>query len=533
MAPRRQVARKPGTINLKRTLGPLVVNWIERELVHGPGDVEGQRVELDDERVRFLLNAYAIDANGRRLVRRAALFRSKGWAKSEFAAMIAAAEALGPVRFAGWDHDGRPLGRQQRAPYIPLVATEEGQAGNTYAAVEYMLRYGPISRLSLEGLDVGMTRTFVPGGGKIVALTAKASSKEGGKETFSVFDETHLYVTDELRRLHATIRRNLAKRKAAQPWSLETSTMYAPGENSVAESSHRYAEAIASGAISDSGFFFDHRQGPREFEWGDDDALRAALVESYGQAAAWIDFERLVAEARDPDTDASDFRRYFLNQPTERTAGKWITDERWRECQAPVEIPEGAEIVVGVDAAKTRDCTACNWSWMDPETGKIVQRIRVWSAREKNPHHVFAPGGRINNDEVRDFITEELMERYQARVLFYDERFFDTQANDLSELGMTCVEMHQGKAEMNAAWDLYYDLVHVGESPRIVHDGDPVFAAHVRNALGRRTGNRARNWHVEKLGDGPIDGLAAAVMGAYAAEHLEEFFTAEPLVAWA
>jgi phage terminase large subunit-like protein len=489
------------------------------------------RVELDDERVRFLLRAYAIDDRGRRLVRRAVLSRSKGWAKSEFMAMIAAAEALGPVRFGGWDHDGRPLGRLQRAPYIPLLATEEGQAGNTYAAVEYMLRHGPISRRSFEGLDVGLTRTFVPGGGKIAAVTAKSTSKEGGKETFAGFDETHLYVAPELHRLHATIRRNLAKRKAAEPWSLETSTMYAPGENSVAESSHRYWEAIIAGAISDESFLFDHLQGPSDFNWASDDELREALMQAYGQAAEWMDFERLVAEARDPDTDASDFKRYFLNQPTERTAGKWITDERWREMRSKIEIPDDSEIVVGVDAAKTRDCTACNWSWLDPKTRKIVQRIRVWSARPGNPHHELVAGGRINNDDVRDFIIDELMERFQVRLLFYDERYFDTQANDLSQLGMTVVEMHQGKPEMNAAWDLYYDLVHVGKTPRIAHDGDPVFAAHVRNALGKRTGNRSRNWRVEKAGEGPIDGLAAAVMGAYACEHLAEFVFGEPWAA--
>ena len=39
----------------------------------------------------------------------------------------------------------------------------------------------------------------------------------------------------ELQRMYETIRRNLAKRKAAEPWSLETTTMYALGEESVAE----------------------------------------------------------------------------------------------------------------------------------------------------------------------------------------------------------------------------------------------------------------------------------------------------------
>ena len=67
-------------LRLDRTLGPLVVSWIETNLVHGPGDVQGQPVELDDERVRFLFRAYEIDDRGRRVVRRAALSRSNGGA---------------------------------------------------------------------------------------------------------------------------------------------------------------------------------------------------------------------------------------------------------------------------------------------------------------------------------------------------------------------------------------------------------------------------------------------------------------------
>jgi phage terminase large subunit-like protein len=231
-------ARSPTRANL----GPLVVAWIEQNLVHGPGDVQGQPVELDDERVRFILNAYAIDDPGRRVVRRAVLSRSKGWGKSEFAAMLVCAEALGPVRFAGWNHEGKPLGRPVQAPYVPVVATEEMQSGHVYGAVEFMLREGVVS--ATPGLDVGQTRTFLPDGGKIQPITAKAVSKEGGRESFAAFDESHLFITPELHRLHDTIRRNLAKRKVAEPWSLEASTMYSPGEDSVAEQSHAYAQPI-------------------------------------------------------------------------------------------------------------------------------------------------------------------------------------------------------------------------------------------------------------------------------------------------
>ena len=80
-------------VKLDRTLGPRVVEWIERNLVHGPGDVQGQRVELDDEQTKFLLRAYQVDDTVKRLVRRAVYSRPKGSAKTELAAMVACAEA--------------------------------------------------------------------------------------------------------------------------------------------------------------------------------------------------------------------------------------------------------------------------------------------------------------------------------------------------------------------------------------------------------------------------------------------------------
>ena len=131
------------------------------------------------------------------------------------------------------------------------------------------------------------------------------------------------------------------------------------------------------------------------------------------------------------------------------------------------------------------------------------------------------PGGRIDNDLVRDEIRDGVMVRWAPQLLFYDERYFDTQAADLAADGLTAVEMHQGKPEMQAAWDLFYELIHAGFQPRIVHDGDPVLRQHVLNAVGVKT---ERGWKVSKIRtDRKIDALAAAVMAVYAVEHFSDF----------
>jgi hypothetical protein len=132
---------------LNPTLGPDVVAWIESYLCHGPGDIQGTAIELDDEVRRFIFSAYELYPKGhpwagRRAYPRAFLSRPKGRAKSELAGMLCCVESLGEVRFDGWDAKGHPVGAPVTSPIVKCLATEENQAGNTYDNALYMLQNG-------------------------------------------------------------------------------------------------------------------------------------------------------------------------------------------------------------------------------------------------------------------------------------------------------------------------------------------------------------------------------------------------------
>lgn len=464
-------------LRLDRTLGPVVGMWIESNLVHGPGDVQGQRIQLDDEQARFLCRAYELDDRGRRKIRRAVFSRPKGRAKSEFGAMIACAEAAGPVRFNGWDHDGRPMGRPVQAPYIPIAATEEGQAQeNTYSVIEYMLKNGPIA--SRMPLDVGVTRTYLPDGGKIQAVSAKATSKDGGRETFSLFDETHLYITPELHRLHATIRRNLMKRRAAEPWCLEPTTMYAPDEGSVAENAHRYALKIAAGELHDPGFLFDHRQAPTDFDWDDDEQLRAALVEVYGEAAEWMDIERLLADARDPEMDESDFRRYFLNIPT-AGSDAWLPDGAWAACADPGRVVKrGAAITLGFDGSYNEDATGLVGCTIEEVPHLFV--IGVW---ERPPT---ARNWVVPRDDVK-MAVHHAFETYDVREFPADppgwREEIDAWADRYGSPPVIEYEHNKTTIMAPACKQFYSDVVR----HQLTHDGSEALARHIANCRTKDT----------------------------------------------
>ena len=91
-----------------RSLGWLAVAWIEFFVRHGPGDVQGMRVEHGDEYTAFIVDCYAVDERGRLLYDSAFLSRPKGCDKSGMGARLSLFEALGPCRVLR-DADGEPV----------------------------------------------------------------------------------------------------------------------------------------------------------------------------------------------------------------------------------------------------------------------------------------------------------------------------------------------------------------------------------------------------------------------------------------
>lgn len=190
-----------------RSLGFLANAWIEHFVVHGPGDVQGEPVVHGQEFYEFVVDCYALDDNGRRLYDSAFFSRPKGADKSGLGARLALFEALGPCRFDGWAEGGEiyedpwglgfryeyqpgePLGRPVRSPMIRCMATEEGQTGNVYATVYVNLTDDDAPLSHVPGVDAGVTFVTLPDGGQIIPSTASAAAKDGGKETFVVFDE--------------------------------------------------------------------------------------------------------------------------------------------------------------------------------------------------------------------------------------------------------------------------------------------------------------------------------------------------------
>jgi hypothetical protein len=516
----------------QRSLGWLAAWWVQTFCVHGPGDVQGTPVELDDEFYAFLLDVYALDDSGRRLYDSAFLSRAKGRAKSELAGFIVLFEAMGPARFDGWatggetyNRDGHtfryepgdPMGAPVTAPFIRCLATEEGQAGNTYDNVHYNLTEGPLG----EGLPrdaAGLTRIFLPGGGEIIPSTASNSAKDGGRETMVVFDETHLYTRPELKRMYQTVRRNLAKRKQAEPWSLETSTMYLPGEGSVAEETHELAKAIREGKTKRQRLLFDHREAPADVDLTNEAEVRLALVETYGPFAEVMDIDRIVAEIYDPRNDPADSRRYYFNQPTS-SKDAWLSAPEWNACYTSKAIQPGDEITLGFDGSRKRSrgvTDATGLIGCRVSDGHIFE-IRVW----EQPDGPAGEGWEIPTAEV-DFEVRKAFDTYNVVGMFADparwESYIATWESDYGKKLKVKSSLNH-PIEWWMTGNRSYLVVRAVEQfhnavvdRELTHDGGLALTRHVLNARRRvgRSGLTIAKEHPDSRNK--IDAAVAAVL---------------------
>jgi hypothetical protein len=492
-----------------RSLGWLAWAWIEHFCVHGPGDVQGSPLSgvdglpLDDEFGVFVVDSYAHDKSGRRLYDDEFLSRAKGRAKSELGGFLALFEAFGPCRFSGFAEGGEvfrwrdfsypyepgdPMGRPVVYPFIRCLATEEQQAGNTYDNVFFNLDEGPLSE-DLPSTANGLTRVFLPGGGEIRPSTASNSAKDGGKETFVVFDETHLYTSPELRRMYATVNRNKSKRRESSPHSLQTSTMYQPGDESVAERTHERARLIREGKVRESRLLFDHVEAPADVDLTSKPAIVAALREVYGPFADAMDLDGIVErEFWNVERDVEDSRRYFFNQPT-AARDAWTTHPDWEANHRPDLEPltDGTELALFFDGSKS-----------DDSTGLLGVRVSdgapfllgAWERPER------VDEWRVDTADV-DRVVRDVFEKYEPLVFYADVREFeqhiDSWAADFGD--RLLIDATPGRARHAVAWDMrgrdkdfteaaMRTLVDIGDKA-VPHDGDSRLRRHVLNARRR------------------------------------------------
>lgn len=458
------------------TLGPQVCDFIEQNLVYGPGDLRGRKVVLDREKLALIYRLYEVfppghALAGRRRFKRAGLSLRKGLGKTELAAWIAACELHpdAPVRCTGFTDGGEPIGGPVTDPYIPLVAYNEAQSDElAYGALKVMCEEGPLR----EDFSIGLERIERKrGDGRAVSLSSSPNARDGARTTFCVMDETHRWVLPRLKLAHQTMSANLAKRKMADPWMLEITTAPEPGQGSVAEGTMDYAKQIEAGLILNTSFFFFHQQASDHHDLETIDGARAAVLEASGEAAGWTDVEAILALWTDPTTDRAYWERVWCNRLV-KSGTQAFHVEQWKKLTRPESpVKPGDLITLGFDGAMFHDATGIVATHV-PSGYQWV--AGVWEC----------PGGatdwQVPTEEV-DLTVRALFRDYQVWRLYADPPYWQSWiAGWAADFPERVVEWWSNRRRaMAAALEAFDTAIKEGT---LSHSGDARLLRHLGNA---------------------------------------------------
>jgi phage terminase large subunit-like protein len=293
--------------------------------------------------------------------------------------------------------------------------------------------------------------------------------------------------------MYVTVDRNCRKRRESTPWALQTSTMYEPGQDSIAERSHARARSILEGRVRESRLLFDHREAPAEVDLTDRASIVAALREVYGPFAEVMDLDGIVEnEFWNVEKDIEDSRRYFFNQPT-AARNAWMTHPQWVACEDTARrLGDEDTIVMFFDGSKSDDAT-----------GLVGCRVGdghlfVVGCWEK-PAGAAGDGWEVDRADV-DRTVRQAFADWDVVAFYADvkefEQYVDQWAADFRD--RLLIDATAGKYPHPVGWDMRGRVPEFTgacgrfvvdvEDRALTHDGDQRLRRHVLNA--RRAPNK-------------------------------------------
>lgn len=502
--------RGPELPNEFPTLGYQIADWIEARCAIPDREFIGDPFLLTDEELAFLLHFYRLDPQTGRFHyhRGAQLTRPQKWGKGPLSAAIICAEAEGPVLFDGWDAAGEPVGKPWPTPLIQVTAVSEDQTENVYSALLPMIELGALHG---EIEDTGLGRINLPDGGKIEPVTSRGVSRLGQRITFTVQDQTESWnATNGGRKLADNQRRNLAGMKGR--W-LSTPNAWDPAEDSVAQYTAEHEL---------DGVYHDDVEPPDGLSVRNKGERRRALRAVYGDAVTgrrdgkkgaikpWIDLDRIEAEIvallpRDP----AQAERFFLNRKRAAEAAAFDF-EAWKRASRKQRPDYRSLIVIGVDGARFADSLAVIAT--DVESG-FQWPLGIWTKPENAPDTYEHPLTEV------DGAVREAFQHFEVWRLYADPQWIDVLVDGWQgDFGSKRVLEWYTNRPRQTAWAVrnYADAIAAGD---VTHDGDEVFAQHIRNAVRRKLNvyddEHRQMWTLSKERPGSprkIDAAMAAVL---------------------
>lgn len=350
------------------------------------------------------------------------------------------------------------------------VAAEKEQARIVFADARRMIEaseeLSAITKLYRDAIELPKL------GSVYRVVSAEAYSKEGLSPTLTVMDELH---AQKNRDLYDTFSLAMGARgKLASLIAISTAgvRMDSTGRDSICYSLYQYGQKVARGEIDDPTFFMAAWEAPENSDHRDPETWRYANP-GFGDINAVSDFESAVKR-----TPEAEFRTKRCNQWVSSQTS-WLPAGMWEECAGDIELTEDDEIYLGFDGSFSGDASAIVAATRPQNDGDPVKVFLV-KAWEKDPN-LHDDDWRVDIAEVEQTVLDFVQKYPKTREVACDPFRWQRSMQVLEEKGVPIVEWPSTSARrMVPACSAVFDLV---TEKRLVHDGNPVLARHLANAV--------------------------------------------------
>lgn len=285
---------------------------------------------------------------------------------------------------------------------------------------------------------------------------------------------------------------------------------------------HQYAARVRDGKIDDQEFLPVLYSAGEGDDWRDPEVWKRANP-NYGRSVKPDFIAAQCKRAQEEPSFENSFRMLHLCQWVSQ-AVRFLSIEAWRSCKTENDLEPGDYVFGGLDLSCTTDITAfclakktldgyvMRWKYWIPEdrAREIEKRDKVpYLLWQKQGHIFFTPGTKIEQRYVLAEIMKDV-ERYNVASIGFDPYNADWLASELTDAGVTMVQIKQGYQGLSAATKELEALV---LAQTLEHNGDPVIDWMAENVDVKTQDSNIRpvkpDYHSSAK---KIDGIVAAIM---------------------
>lgn len=445
--------------------GPHFAAYCARYIRHTKGRWAGRPLVFEPWQLDFWYEALEFDpATGLRIYNEVGL----GIPRKNTKSTMASAAGLYML-----DADGEP------EPEVYVAAAARNQAGIVLGQARSMVSRSPLllDRLVPHRYVIECPRN----GGIMRSLSSDAALQHGLNPSANIVDELHAHRSGEL---YTALTTGTGARE--QPFTLWISTAGVAGEGILAD---LYDSMFTgSGELEDRGSLLVYRDrvngtliywygAPRDADIEDPAVWYAANPVSWLHDGRYLgaQFARLRARGA-----LLEWRRYHLNQFV-GFEDTWLREGAWRDTTGDLALDVALPVGVGIDRSPDGTLGAIVVAQRQGE--RVVVRAQVFGP-ESATGLASAEAMRQRLRDLRaEFPLAQARDERTKRALpgpafAYDRAAFAESAEMLAHDGLNMVEVPMTTAVMGPPSTLAYELITTG---RLVHDDDPILAAHVAN----------------------------------------------------